>query len=382
MAQDQFEELIEFLHDRNPEVRRLAVHALLPYTAASNPNRTAIFASKSLDRKAGQLKPTILNDLKNLCEDQHITAHDALSALINLTDNDTVSEQVADTDFLTFLLATIVDPSAILADLACMLWSNLTKLNSVCLTCLKLPLVGTSSVLEERSIREKLAISSTPMIDLAVELFARGESKKFNKHANFDFLASVWANFSSFTDGRHYLLGRSPYIKSPSDAPLAQITPFTEHPSVIRRGGSISAIKNCCFATDAHRLMISPKPDGLDILPSILLPLCGPEAFDADDEEHMPLEIQMLGSEKKYESDAAIRTILVETLILLSSTVELREYLRRKRVYRVVQVLHLSEAEDEVREHVERLVNLLMRDEPVTKSVESVQCEELDLVEM
>lgn len=146
-----------------------------------------------------------------------------------------------------------------------MLWSNLTKLNSVCLACLKLPLVGARSMLEEDSIRKKLECSSTPMVDLAVELFARGESRKFNRHANYDFLGSVWANFSSviisqllwlyqfghwiafvcaqFPVGRQYLLGMSPYLKPPSEAPLAQISPFTEHPSIIRRGGSISTIK-------------------------------------------------------------------------------------------------------------------------------------------
>ncbi|EGG12617.1 uncharacterized protein MELLADRAFT_101039 [Melampsora larici-populina 98AG31] len=381
MEKEQLEELVGFLHDRNPEVRRLAVNALLPYTPASNPKRTTIFASKDSNRKAGQLDQNIINDLKNLCEDQHLTAHDALSALINLTDADVVSEQVADTDFLIFLLSTIVDPSAILADLACMLWSNLTKLNSVCVSCLKLPLVGHSSIAEEESIQKKLKTSSTPMMDLTIELFARGESRKINKHANYDFLASVWANFSSYPDGRSYLLGISPYVKPPSDAPLAQISPFTEHPSIIRRGGSISAIKNCCFSTDAHRRIISEKPDGLEILASILLPLCGPEPFDADDEEHMPAEIQMLGSDKKSETDLALRHILIETLILLSTSAGIRQYLRDKRVYRVVQVLHLNETEEEVQEQIERLVNILMRDEPVTVA-ETAECEELQLVEV
>lgn len=107
-------------------------------------------------------------------------------------------------------------------------------------------------------------------------------------------------------------------------------------------------IRNCCFATHAHSLIISHKPDGLDILPSILLPLCGSEGFDSDDEEHMPLEIQMLGSDKQSEPDSALRLILIESLILLCTNSEIREYLREKRVYRVVQVLHMSETEDEV----------------------------------
>lgn len=89
---------------------------------------------------------------------------------------------------------------AILADLGCMLWSNLTKLNSVCSTCLKLPLslgVGENILATDLQLRKKIESSSTPLIDLSIELFARGENKKINKHANYDFLASVWANFSS-----------------------------------------------------------------------------------------------------------------------------------------------------------------------------------------
>jgi hypothetical protein len=34
-------------------------------------------------------------------------------------------------------------------------------------------------------------------MDLLMDLFARGDWKQINPHANFDFLASVWANLSA-----------------------------------------------------------------------------------------------------------------------------------------------------------------------------------------
>jgi hypothetical protein len=75
---------------------------------------------------------------------------------------------------------------------------------------------------------------------------------------------------------------------------LASLLPFTEYPEVIRRGGVASAIKNCAFVQEAHRLLMSPEEElftvsfsnkpvaGLNILPSTLLPLAGPEEFELE----------------------------------------------------------------------------------------------------
>ncbi|POV94142.1 hypothetical protein PSTT_17001 [Puccinia striiformis] len=204
-------ELIEFLHDRNPEVRRLAVHGLLPYTAANHPQRSILNVTHTPTQdstepklKPGSIKPAIIEDLKQLTEDQHLTAHDAFSALINLSDTPPVVEQLNDPDFLSVIFSTIINHDSILADLACMLLSNLTKVDSVVNIC----------------------------------------------------------------------------------------------------------------------------PD------------------------------------KQRESDPNLRIILIESLILLATYPTQREIMRLKKVYRIVQILHLAETSDNVRtRNVERLVNLLMRDE-------------------
>jgi predicted nucleic acid-binding Zn ribbon protein len=70
-----------------------------------------------------------------------MTAHDAFCALINLSDSLIVARRIGDAEFLTFLVRYVSDPISLLADLACMLLSNLTKLESVgaILLTLRLP---------------------------------------------------------------------------------------------------------------------------------------------------------------------------------------------------------------------------------------------------
>ncbi|KAI9624567.1 hypothetical protein H4Q26_016796 [Puccinia striiformis f. sp. tritici PST-130] len=83
---------------------------------------------------------------------------------------------------------------------------------------------------------------------------------------------------------------------------MFHLAPFTEHPSLIHRGGVISAIKNCCFATEVHSELLSPT--GFNLLPAILLPLMGPESGDdPEEQEDFPIECQLLGPDKQRESD-------------------------------------------------------------------------------
>lgn len=385
MAQSEIGELIEFLHDRNPEVRRLAVHGLLPYTVAGNPSRSALIAptTTTQDVKPGYIQPAIIEDLKHLCEDQHATAHDAFSALINLSDTEAVVRQLSHSDFLSVISFTIMDDSSLLADLACMLLSNLTKFESVidkCLTMAIPPHSPNPIITRDETLAARLKTSPAPLMDLLIETFARGDQKQLNPNANFDFLSSVWANCSTSSKGRQYLVGAGAFLASASEAPLSQLTPFTEHPSLIRRGGVISTIKNCCFATEVHEKLLSPA--GFNLLPAILLPLIGPESLDSpEEEEDFPIECQLLGPDKRREQDANLRLILVESLVLLATYPFQREIMRKKKVYRIVQILHLSETSERVQECIERLVNLLMRDESEHMEEES-EADEDQLVEV
>lgn len=70
-------------------------------------------------------------------------------------------------------------------------------------------------------------------------------------------------------------------------------------------------IKNCCFQTEHHDWLLS---ESVDLLPKLLLPLAGPEEFDDEEMDKLPIELQYLGEEKTREQDADIRKMLVEAL--------------------------------------------------------------------
>lgn len=87
--------------------------------------------------------------------------------------------------------------------------------------------------------------------------------------------------------------------------PLQRLLPFTEYSdSVIRRGGIIGTIRNCCFDKQHHEFLLS---DQIDVLSRILLPLAGPEEFDDEDNEKLPIDLQYLPSNKQREMDPDIR---------------------------------------------------------------------------
>ena len=229
-----------------------------------------------------------------------------------------------------------------------MLLSNMTKYEP---TCVK--------VIQAEAKPVEGLISSTRLLDQLVEVFLKGVNKEYNPEAEYHFLASVFSNVSSIRLGRVFMVERAPV--DDHLAPLTKIQIFTEHTNVIRRGGVDSVIKNCCFETREHERLLDPEE--INVLPFILLPLCGNEEYDMDEFEQFPEEIQMLGDDKKRETDSVLRTMLLESIILLTTTRFGREYLRKKQVYRVIQRLHVQETDEDLKEQCVTIVEMLIRDE-------------------
>ncbi|SCZ90269.1 BZ3500_MvSof-1268-A1-R1_Chr1-3g01882 [Microbotryum saponariae] len=372
----QLIELLGFLTDPQPQVRRIALASLLPYTAADKRERSLFNRDHYIEQIA------------TMCADQELIAHDALSVLINLTSSIIVADRLAKIPgFLTGLVRMIIDENALLSDLACMLLSNLSKLEhlSMQLLGLRVPFnvskfsKATDKDAEDDERPSKIVkegeTDEIEALELLLEVFLKGEGKQYNPNANYDFLASVFANVSTIPLGRSFLLSTT----SPdAEPPLVKLISFTEHPSTIRRGGVASCIKNSAFQKAGHTRLVVPSNDQppasgcIDLLPQMLLPLCGPEEFDIDVMDELPDVLQLLPDTKKREPDAAIRLILVETLVLLASTRLCREAMRKRGVYAVIRAAHLAETVDKVTEPMVRLVNLLMRDEDESTALEEV----------
>jgi len=137
--------------------------------------------------------------------------------------------------------------------------------------------------------------------------------------------------------------------------------------------------RNCAFVTQAHPLLLSSG--SVNFLPYILLPLCGPEEFDLEEQDKFPDELQLLPPDKERESDPNIRLMLIETLVLLCGTREGRDHLRAKGVYEIIKVAHKAEREEDTRIAIERLVNMLMRDEEQGPKIQSADEDEDMVVE-
>lgn len=203
----------------------------------------------------------------------------------------------------------------------------------------------------------KLTSGSNPKLTQLVDVFVKGDGKKWNEQASFDFLASVFAELSALPEGRKALYT----LKFSDQSLIYSLIPFMGHPNLIRRGGAIATMKNCALDTATHVLILSE--DEWDALPKILLPLAGPEQLADDDQDGLPDELQFLEDTKTREPDPALRLMLVETLILLATTREGREIMRRRKVYPIVREAHLAEKVEALQAEMERLVDSFMRDE-------------------
>lgn len=77
----------------------------------------------------------------------------------------------------------------------------------------------------------------------------------------------------------------------------------------------------------------------------------------------MLADLQLLPPDKDRDSDPTILITHLETLLLLTTTREARDLMRKVGVYPVVRECHAKVENEEVRDAAERLVQVLMRKE-------------------
>ena len=181
------------------------------------------------------------------------------------------------------------------------------------------------------------------MLEIDSEIFdclvAAFTAISFNKkNQNLHYLASVFSNLSQTSKFRQLTASSTTRI-------LPRLLPFISHEtSIIRRGGIVGLLKNICFDSSLHEWLFSPE---VDSLPFILLPLAGPEEFDDETNENLPIELQFLDADKKRECDSDIRIMLLESLAQLCATRSGRIYLRKKCAYEILRELHRFEHTEE-----------------------------------
>ncbi|KFA48700.1 hypothetical protein S40293_08519 [Stachybotrys chartarum IBT 40293] len=349
----ELEELVGFIAHPNPQIRQIAIENLVPYSTA----QPAIF-------KADQLQP--VKNLRVLVRDHPKISEHAVTILVNISgDKDVLEALATDDKFLEVVFARLVNPEEPNANLLSMLLANLAKWE------------GLKSVLRRKQQAPPELGSDDCVLNQLMDLFVKGQDGSYNKKADFDYLAYVFADLAKHAEIRHYFVDVQKYDQV---IPLTKLKVFTEHKSNIRRKGVASTIKNVAFEVQSHPAFFSDS--AIDILPYILLPITGSEEYDAEDSMAMLPDLQLLPPDKKRDSDPSIIQTHVETLMLLTSTREGRELMREVKVYPIVRETHMRVENEAVQEACERLVQVLMRDEDPEESgrVQEVQDDEDDQI--
>lgn len=280
--------------------------------------------------------------------------------LVNLSsDSEILENLMSDDKFLDVVLLNITSPVEPNANLLAMLLANLAKHDSI-------KRIGEKT----QDAPEKLG-SHERVLNQLMDLFVKGADGSFNKHADYDYLAYLFADLAKHPEIRQFFVTKQEYDEA---IPLTKIRVFTEHKSDVRRKGVASTIKNVAFDVPSHPLFLSE--DDIHILPYVLLPIMGSEEYDDDDMDGMLPELALLPPDKQRDKDNNIVQTHIETLLLLTSTRHGRDLMREVKVYPIIRETHLRVEDEGVRDACDRLVNMLMSDE--AKEDEPPRVEELE----
>lgn len=225
--------------------------------------------------------PNILQSIVNLLNDaSEVIAKDAALCLINLSANEDGAAKLLtlENPIIETLSAFIFDPNSHIADPCCMILSNLTR-----------PTQFTDKIIDciEKSNRT---------FDDYIGIFTKPKYNK--KGASLHYLASFLSNLTQNVRVRNHIADENKCL-------LQQLLPFVSYKdSLIRRGGVVGTVRNCCFDVETHRWLLS---DEVDVLSRLLLPLAGNEEYSDEDNDKLPIDLQYLPEDKTREPDPDIR---------------------------------------------------------------------------
>ncbi|XP_063987559.1 protein HGH1 homolog [Diachasmimorpha longicaudata] len=338
---EALEEIVQFLGvDTRLDLQAIAVQHVLSLTGTSE-GRDLILSCPDVPRQ--------LILLIQLDKSRITISKDAALALVNISGDESgakalllISEaskmgpnESPTDDLIHVCISFILDRESSLADPCCMILSNITR-----------PASHVDRIVAQM---EKGNYSWNKIVHAFA--FAKSYNKK---GASLHYLGPVLSNLSQSETVRRRLMDQ--------DNPIIQkLLPFTEYQeSIVRRGGVVGTIKNCCFDDKHHLWLLS---EDIDLLPHLLLPLAGPEEFDDEDNEKLPLDLQFLAETKTRERDPDIRIMILEALCQLCATREAREVIRGKNAYVILREYHKWEKDKAALLACENVIDILIRTE-------------------
>ncbi|XP_013998224.1 protein HGH1 homolog isoform X1 [Salmo salar] len=325
LSEVEAKELLSFLTlDTRPDVKGQATEYILGLSGNRDGCRYL------------QTKPDFLKALVTLTTDPSIAiVKDCYHSLINLSADETMHQSlIKDSDFLPMLFKNLLDPEFMFADRICTILTNLSRHVKTCKEVFK--------AMQEQEIG----------LAQIVDIFC---TEGYNNQASLHYLGPLLSNLTQLPETRHFILDKERCV-------VQRLLPYTQYQaSTIRRGGVIGTLRNCCFDHAHHEWLLS---DAVDILPFLLLPLAGPEELSDEENEGLPVDLQYLPEDKEREEDPDIRKMLIETMILLTATKVGRQILKARNVYAIMREFHNWEKELHVAAACEKLIQVLIGDEP------------------
>lgn len=328
MSKDPLEELLQFL---KPESRLDLKHISLDHLVGLSASEDGVLALLKNDQ--------IIQHVIDLTDDKYEdVAKNALLVLVNITSSPTGATQVLKhktnsyQNILELFIGYVLNPDKKDADAACMILSNITRLEDKLEICVDTFLPRLNNILNA-------------FVDI-----------EFNKKgSNLNYLAPLLSNLSCSHRIRKWLAEENPYI------PLIKLLPFCNYElSSIRRGGAIGTLRNLSFDTEFHEFLLSTE---LELLTFLLNPITGNEDYPDEEMDKLPIALQYLPQEKQRDRDVDVRKMILETLNKLCTKRHGREVLRDNGVYYILREYHKWEKDSKALLACENVVDILIQKE-------------------
>ncbi|CAH0404132.1 unnamed protein product [Chilo suppressalis] len=328
MAKDPLSEIVEFLKpDARLDLKHISVEHLVGLSASEDGVKTLL--------KNEQVIQNVIELTDDKVEE---IAKNALLVLVNVSANANGATELLKyrptkrKNVLDLLVSYVLNPQKKDADAACMILSNITRLEDELEVCLD---------------------SFIPHLNDILNAFVNIDFNK--KGSNLHYLAPMFSNLSCSYRIRKWLTEENPHV------PVIKLLPFCNYEqSNIRKGGAIGTVRNLSFDIEYHDFLLK---NDLDLLTYLLNPLMGNEDYADDEMDKLPITLQYLPKEKKREVDVDIRKMILETLNKLCTKRKGREMLRDNGVYYVLREYHKWEKDPKALLACENVVDILIQKE-------------------
>lgn len=326
---DELDELIDFLADRNPQVRGAAVDIVRGLTGGED-------GLRALTARADRALPALLRLLASAGGSGAGEA--AADSLVNLSQDAGLAARLVALGGVAAAMDVMSKRGGEQPGLArslVMLLVNLTHVES-----------GVAALLQVGD--EKM--QGLYVVKL-VRSFCRSSSES-EEQDTFEHVASILVNISKVEAGRRILM-------EPKRSLLKQIIRQFDSTNKLRKKGVAGTIRNCCFEADTQLQSLLSLAEYL--WPALILPVAGKKIYSEEDRSKMPLELaSVLSHEREAVEDSEIRQQALEAIYMIVLQDDGRRSFWSVNGPQILQVGYEDEEDPKVMEAYELIGSLLV----------------------